>query len=101
LVTKELTRLLTDKFNNAEHDKKYCTIREVTDVTCLLANHELPFRGHDESDSSINRGNYTEFLQILKDYDSLLNKHLETATIFKCTSSAIQNNFLKPFMKFC
>jgi hypothetical protein len=86
------------KFNNSEHNKRVRRNRDILkrliDVTCLLANQELPFRGHDESDSSLNRGNYIEFLQLLKDYDPLLNDHLET-DIFKGTSLAIQNNLIK------
>jgi hypothetical protein len=64
-------------------------------VTCLLANQELPFRSRDVSGSSHNRGNCIEFLQLLKDFDPLLNDHLETATVFKGTSRAIKNDLIK------
>ena len=86
------------KFRNAKHNKIVCKNREVLkrliDVTCHLVNQELPFRGH-ESDSSLNRGNYIELLQLLKEYDSVLKDHIETATVFNATSSAIQNELIQ------
>jgi hypothetical protein len=42
------------QFNNSEHNesvhKNRGILKLLIDVTCLLANHQLPFRGHDESD---------------------------------------------------
>ncbi|XP_008231297.1 PREDICTED: uncharacterized protein LOC103330486 [Prunus mume] len=40
-------------------------------LACLrfLLKQGLPFRGHDESDTSNNRGNYLELLQFLADHD--------------------------------
>jgi hypothetical protein len=70
-------------------------LKRLIDVTCLLACQELPSRGDDESDSSLNRDNYTEFLQLLGDHDLLLNDHLETASFAKGTSSVIQNDLIK------
>jgi hypothetical protein len=40
-------------------------------------------------------GNYIEFLQLLRDYDAVLNDHLETVTVFNGTSSDIQNYLIK------
>lgn len=64
-------------------------------MTCLLANQELFFRHHDQPDPSLNRDEYIEFLQLLKDYDSVLNDHPETATLFKGILPAIQNDLIK------
>ena len=87
------------KFRNSKHNKMVCKNREVLkrliDVTCHLVNQELPFRGHDESDFSLNRGNYIELLQLLKEYDTVLKDHIETATVFSATSSAIQNDLIQ------
>jgi hypothetical protein len=70
-------------------------LKRLIDVTCHLVNQELPFRGHNESDSSLNRGNYIELLQLLKEYDTVLKDHIETATVFNATSSAIQNDLIQ------
>ena len=87
------------KFRNLKHNKMVCKNREVLkrliDVTCHLVNQELPFRGHDESYSSLNRGNYVELVQLLKEYDTVLKDHIEAATVFNATSSAIQNDLIQ------
>ena len=35
-------------------------LKLLTDAVLYLAKQELPFRGHDESMNSLNRGNYRE-----------------------------------------
>ena len=86
-------------FSNLKHNKIVCKNREVLrgliDVTCHLVNQELPFSGHDESYSSLNRGNYIELVQLLRQYDTVLKDHIETATLFNATSSAIQNDSIQ------
>ena len=86
------------KIANTEHNKRVHKNREILkrliDVTCFLGNQELAFRGHDECEGSMNRGNYIELLHLLKNYDSLLDEHLDSATVFKGTSSTIQNDLI-------
>lgn len=69
-------------------------IRRLIDTTCHLAKQELAFRGHDESNLSLNRGNYVETLDLLSSYDPLLKAHLETSTVFRGTSNHIQNDLI-------
>ena len=48
----------------------YCTCLNASiDCTKFLLRQGLSFRGHDESDTSNNRGNYLELLQFLEDQD--------------------------------
>lgn len=56
------------------------------DVTCFLAQQELPFRGHNKSQDSLNRGNYVELLKLISLYDPVLAEHMETSTVFKMIS---------------
>ncbi|XP_050115692.1 uncharacterized protein LOC126593642 [Malus sylvestris] len=42
--------------------------------TKFLLQQGLPFRGHDESDTSNNRGNYLELLQFLADHDEKIKE---------------------------
>ena len=44
------------------------------DCTKFLLRQGLPFRGHDESDTSNNRGNYLELLQFLADHDEKIKE---------------------------
>lgn len=61
----------------------------------FLAQQELAFRGHDESDSSVNRGNYVELIYLMAQRDELLKTHLATSTIFTGLSGDIQNDLIQ------
>lgn len=43
--------------------------QRLVDVVCHLAQQELPFRGHDESQTSLNKGNLLELVSLLSKYD--------------------------------
>jgi hypothetical protein len=45
--------------------------------------------------TEVNRGNYIEFLQVLKHFHPLLIGHLETDIDSKGISTAIQNDLIK------
>ncbi|KAL1454619.1 hypothetical protein WDU94_010835 [Cyamophila willieti] len=84
--------------NNELHNSKVRKNREILkrliDATCFLAQQELPFRGHDETEASFNRGNYVELLKLMSLYDPILADHLDKATVFKGTSNDIQNDLI-------
>ena len=63
-----------NKFNSKVKENREI-IKRLIDVTILLAKQELSFRGHREDINSINRGNYIEFLNLLSDYDPILQQH--------------------------
>lgn len=54
----------------------------------------MAFRGHNESVESDNIGNYIEYLSSLSEFDHLLANHLESSTVFRGTSLAIQNDLI-------
>ena len=60
----------------------------------LLRVQEIPFRGHDESENSSNRGNYIELAYFLAELDEKIQTHLESATVFKGLSPDIQNDLI-------
>lgn len=65
------------------------------DITCFLALQELPFRGHNELENSVNRGNYRELLHLLAENDAQLQIHLQNSTVFSGETSIIQNDLIK------
>ncbi|KAJ4430284.1 hypothetical protein ANN_22496 [Periplaneta americana] len=69
-------------------------LKRLIDAMCFLAMQELPFRGHGESEDSLNKGNYIELLHLLSNYDTTLREHLESSTTFKGTSNRIQNDLI-------
>ena len=70
-------------------------LRRLIDSICFLAKQEIPLRGHNESADSMNKGNYIEILQYLRNFDPLLNGHLASSSIFQGTSATIQNDIIK------
>ena len=64
-------------------------------AVCFLGSQGLAFRGHDESHTSFNKGNYIELLELLGSYDSELRTHLETSTVFRGSSPNIQNDLIQ------
>ncbi|XP_031334860.1 zinc finger MYM-type protein 1-like [Photinus pyralis] len=65
------------------------------DVTLLLGKQELAFRGHDETSTSLNRGNFREFFTVLIKRNEELTKQLEKhAHVFCGQSKTIQNELI-------
>ena len=69
-------------------------LHRLIQAVCFLVRQELPFRGHDESSTSMNRGNYVELLHLLCNFDAPLGEHLQTNRVFTGTSSKIQNDLI-------
>ena len=51
-------------------------------------------RGHDEKNTSSNRGIFLDLLDHIAKLDSILHDHLESATVAKHTSKTIHNKLL-------
>ncbi|KAL4154101.1 hypothetical protein QTP88_001934 [Uroleucon formosanum] len=84
-----------DLMHNEKVKKNRAILKRMIDAVCFLAKQELPLRGHDESSTSINRGNYLELLELIRQYDPILDNRLKESTVFRGTSSAIQNDIIK------
>lgn len=84
----------SDLMHNEKVKKNRAILKRMIDAVCFLAKQELPLRGHDESSTSINRGNYLELLELIRLYDPILDNHLKESTVFRGTSSAIQNDLI-------
>ncbi|CAH2296264.1 Hypothetical predicted protein [Pelobates cultripes] len=50
-------------------------LHRLLDVTLFLAHQNLPFRGHRETMSSANKGNFLELVELLSNYDPILKEH--------------------------
>nr|XP_047132432.1 zinc finger MYM-type protein 1-like [Hydra vulgaris] len=64
----------------------------------FLAKQNLPFRGHQEDESSLNKGNFLELVDLLSTYDPILKEHLiklrESYSKVSYLSPKIQNDFI-------
>ena len=70
-------------------------LEAVVDCTLYLAIHDLPFRGHDESQASVNRGNFKDLLQLKAKDNTALRAHMEQATVWKGDSKTTQNELVR------
>ena len=91
LQLNEQKRLDIKRFNE-EVDSNRAIMERLIDIVCFLARQEQAFRGHDEQEDSLNRGNYLEQIKLLAKYDGKLDSHLRSAGAFKGTSNRIQND---------
>ncbi|XP_063675854.1 zinc finger MYM-type protein 1-like [Bolinopsis microptera] len=80
------------------HNNLVCRNREIVkrliNAVIYLAKQEMAFRGHDESETSVNRGPFKELLSMVAKTDSLLFDHLDSSTVFKGDSKTIQNEII-------
>lgn len=80
--------------HNLQVRKNRDVLKRLIDAVCFLAEQELSFRGHDESEDSVNRGNYVGLINLLSKYDETLRVHIGNSTVFKGTSNVIQNELI-------
>ena len=95
----EQNRLSVQK-HNEEVKKNRSTLTHLIRVVCLLGKLRLAFRGHDESDTSVNRGNYIEFTKVLGNYDGDLKNVIESKGVFRGLSPQIQNDIIASISKY-
>ena len=51
-------------------------LKTITEAVLYLSRQELAFRGHDESEDSLSRGNYRELLESFAKFDSVFERWL-------------------------
>eukprot|EP00795_Rhopilema_esculentum_P008629 gene8629-14641_t len=80
-------------------------LKILSEATLFLGKQELSFRGHDESEGSLNKGNYRELLECLAKFDSIFERRLHgrladsertsSGGVFTGVSSDIQNDLIE------
>lgn len=74
-------------------------VRLTASIDCIrfLVHQGLPFRGHDESTTSLNHGNFLELLRFLADHNEDINRvTLDNAPEnLKLTSHTIQHDIIR------
>ena len=71
-------------------------LERLLDIVLYLAKQNLPFRGHNESANSENKGNFLELVNLLAKYDVALATHLSSGKRNQLyLSSHIQNDFIQ------
>ncbi|CAH2100958.1 unnamed protein product [Euphydryas editha] len=92
-IETSLSRQLSEeisKHNTRVHHNR-SIFQRLVDIVCHLAQQELPFRGHDESKTSLNKGNFLELVSLLSKYDPVLDKHMQQQDSGKPGPSYLSN----------
>ena len=70
-------------------------MKTIAEIILLCAQQEIALRGHDESSSSSNHGNFLTILQFVSRHDEIVYKRLEEGpSNAKYVSPQIQNELL-------
>lgn len=69
-------------------------IKQLITLTCTLANQELAFRDHNESDESLNPGNFKAIWELMLDSNPELKDHWQKKTYLRGVSKTIQNELI-------
>ena len=64
------------KRHNEEVRQNREMLKTITNAVLYLGKQEMPFRGHDESSDSLNKGNYRELLECFAELDSVFERRL-------------------------
>lgn len=70
-------------------------MKRLIDIVVCLINSGKPFCGHDESNTSYQKGMFIELIQTLCEYDTVLKTHIDSGpknAIY--TSNVIQNDII-------
>lgn len=67
---------------NATVTKNREGLKLLIKITCFLASHDLPFRGHDESSTSCNRGNFKDIADLLAGNNPVLSDFIHGNHVF-------------------
>ncbi|XP_077331409.1 zinc finger MYM-type protein 1-like [Lithobates pipiens] len=86
--------IISIRRHNEEVTKNRHILSRIIDCVKFCGAFELALRGHDESESSENRGIFRGLVDFVASLDGVLKEHLENATVFKGTSKTVQNELL-------
>ena len=90
--------------NNDEVKQSSGMLRILSEAVLYLSRQELPFRGYDESSSSLNRGNYREPSGSFAIFDTVFERRLQdkvaesergSAGVFTGVSGNTQNDLIE------
>jgi hypothetical protein len=85
------------KLSDAAKKAYFTRLNGSVDTTRLLLNQGLPFRGHDESKNSLNKGNFLEIYDCLAAHDPNLSKAVGTAGNSCMLAPEIQRDIVECF----
>lgn len=102
-IATQLSRAYHDAIvkHNQQVERNRYILSRIIDCIKFCGAFELALRGHDESDSSENRGIFLGLVDFVSSLDSAVKEHIESNNVFKGTSKTIQNELLDCMLEVC
>ena len=93
MLDKNREEVLTKRQQEVENNR--CYLSRLVDVARTLAKCGLPFRGHNEKNNSVNKGNFREIVTLLSHWDGAFAEYMENGAR-NCTylSNRAQNDLI-------
>lgn len=66
----------------------------LVDIALYLVQQDGAFKGHDESSTSSNKGNFLELVQLIAKYDSTIKTHLDDFNVIQSQQKKTQTSLL-------
>ena len=85
--------------HNEQVDKNRYVLTQIINCIQFCGSFELALRGHDETETSLNKGIFRELVSFSAELDNVLKAHIEKSKVFKGTSKIIQNELLECMME--
>lgn len=76
----------TETASSTEISERREYLLSVVAVTCMLGKQGIPFRGHDETAESQNKGNFLECMTLLRQFGPFLQRYTPPSNSTYCTS---------------
>lgn len=74
-------------------------LKRLIDMIIYLSTQEQALRGHDESESSVNQGNFKELAKFLCKYDETFKTFIDESSVFSGLSKTVQNELIESINK--
>lgn len=91
--------MLSELKNNENVKKNRHVISRMIDILKFCGNHNLSLRGHDEKETSCNRGIFLDMVAYTRSIDVVLDDYLKSNHVAQNTSKTIQNELLDCIFK--
>lgn len=96
ILTDSSVRDALDKaYNKKKVEENRIYIKTVAEVLLLTAMQNISQRGHLETDTSQNKGNVLEIMELISKHNPLIAKKMKAAGNAKYTSNTIQNEVME------
>ena len=91
---KSVSHLVNEEYQRLVSDNRHY-LKTVAEVLMLTRAQCISQRGHDESEGSINQGNFLEILKLIAKHDSIVHQKINGPKNATYTHHSVQNSMIE------